>query len=1220
MKVKRNTPCPCGSDKLYKKCCANVKKEDRVFNDELVHFVLNNNSIELLYFISYLQLMPENHSKIVRLEKIQHKIIENLHHNFTNKKIDFKNLKSILDKNYSYDMNEDPSESCFSENIMFFNGNNIVFPGIAHNCTETNQLILNSIFLNQNNLPERCKKEIEEGIFLNLYIHNKIAEKLNIKRYEYIEDYRGKIKFPNNINIDNCPNLLKISKKEIEKLIRQNQLKYNILKDISIDYKDVKRRSIDDSNLIRKPFIVFNNDYYLALPSAQMFSLNIFLHNKINEFNSLDEFKKTFFEVIKLEGDLVLKKLGWKISNVYQKLVDFDADIWQFDTNKFAIVLYVLQTTETKSTYNKLNDFVKANKGDNHFIAMAITSNYYLEFPSTTSQQKLKNLDYQMMISLLDLKRISILWNLKSLDIWNYLRAKERAEKRGLTIAPFFSILTYFTYYKKNECSFFNSDDAKPDFISFTFDMQGDKVIESLQKEDRHLVQYIEKTGGYGYLPVNSYDTIPHAPLYFADTVFNGEMKIVLEKYNFPIWITSYKSYDLETKSFIDAVAYWLNEFYPTLNPKLFNIPNIPINIELSIELPNNLNIDKVSKNNDVIFDSSIDKTLNKIEIIIPSSIHNLIRQDNNYGEKILMGFILERLFDLMKINFDINIKKDLVSNVLKQHMPLSMAKMIIAGTTLDDIKLDNTNLDSNVKRLNKADTSIVLEDMLQWTGKKVPEKINTKKEKIELCVNAINTLINKIKSTLSEFNAVELLKLVILRNETLLNDSAFKQLRAVTYYECFKTHTDAVNEYIEEDSKNIRTALAIRGLIEFIVAEPGYGSKRPNNSDIDFLVALMDELTFLGTTKDLISFDLDNPEMGKLPSGRLGIKKDYFDKIMDFSSEIKKDEHYEYIEKYNNHLSEENRSEEEIDKYYNKIGQTFEKEFGLNFFKIKALMYELAQFCLENESSYLVYNDDELINLLQQEFNLKSIEINSFLKHFTLNSRGNIGTPPKDYDYPEIYPWRFNRRLSFLSKPVIRIKDENEVYKNILSARHLVSSADNFITLFFNGSLKISPEMNEINSLLAQRNNIKGKEFRNEVCNWLKINTNLEVVPYEFKIPVKGNDKNFGDVDILAFDKVNKIIYSIECKNTKQAKIIYEFQRDAKNYINKQLPKHFSRTEWLKNNLDFLSNRFKYDFSTFKINSLLISSYQLPIKLIQQVDKITIASFPEIKRKHFFK
>lgn len=1222
MKINRNSLCYCGSGKVFKKCCANIKKEDRIFNDELINFVRNNNSLELLEFVSYLQLIPENSSKIIRLEEIQHKIIHNLHDNYKDKRVDYKKLKQILDKNYSVNHNEDPSESCFSENIMFLNGNNIVFPGIASNFTETNQLILNSIFLNQNKLPESFKKEIGDGTFIHLYLHNKIAKKLGIKRYEFINDYRGKISFPKNLKLENFKNLFKIEKAEIEDLRKSRKIEYNILNDISIKHTEVDEVGTNESNLIRKPFITYKNEYYLALPSAQMFSLNVYLINKIKEHNYFDEFKKSFLEVSKNEGQLAFRQMGWEISSQYEREIDFEGSILKFDTNKFAVIVYDLQTNEIKSNYDKIKKFIKKNKGDNSFILISIQNNFDLEFPNSTYLPYLKDFDYQIITSLQDLLRLNVNWKLEKRDIWKYLKAKDRAEKKGLNFPPFFSILTYFSYYMKNEKSFFQSDDKNPDFIYFTYDIQGNKVIEALQKEDKHLVHYINEMGGYGFVPVRKYQTIPHAPLYLADTIFNGETKFALEKYNFTIWITSLKDYDLETKNFVEAISYWLNEVYPSLNSVLNNVPNIPVNIEISLEEDFYCyTTDDISKNKNskINFEYSINQKLNKIGIVIPSNIHNLISRNDNYGEKILMDIVLKGLFELFDKNFNITLDKNIISRILEIHMPLSMAKMIIAGNTIDNIQLDNRYISNNVERLNKADTSIVLEEMISWINIGIQEKIESKEEKIEVCEKGINTLINKIREVLLNFNSIELLKFIILRNETLLNNNAFKQMRAVTYYECFKNYKDAVNEYIEEDSKNIRTSLSIRNLIEFIVAEPYYGTKTPNNDDIDFLIALVDELIFLGTTKDLLKFDMDNPEMGKLPSGRLGINKDYFDKINVFSVETKKDEHYEYVENFTSNPPKKDIDKGESDKYYDKIDSVFLEEFGIQFFKIRALMYELAHFCYENKTSYLIYQDSEFEKVLKNEFNLTTTEIQSFLGHFSLNSRGKIGIPPDEYDYQDIFPWRYNRKLSYLSKPIIRIKDENGIYKNIISARHLVSSVDNFFALFFNGSLKINSDFRRLNSLLAERNNIKGKEFRNEVYNWLCENTSLEIIPYEFKIPVKGNDKNYGDVDILAFDKRNKIIYSIECKNTKQAKILYEFQRDAKNYINKQLPKHQNRTEWLKNNLEFLNNRFKYDFSKFKVEAYLISSYSLPIKLIQDIDNITIVSFNRIKRNNIF-
>lgn len=1223
MKVNKNSDCPCGSGKIFKKCCANIKKDDRVFEDELVNFIKNSNAIKLLEFVSLLQLIPENSSKILRLEKIQSKIIENIHSNNINFNNDYEQFKKIINKDYDYDMSEDPSENCFSENLMFFNGNNVVFPGIVNNVTEVNQLILNSIFHHQNNISEECKNEIALSSSFIFQKLNVITRKLNIKRFEFIDDYRGRIVFPKTKDTNLHNGLFTFSKEEIEQTVIKHKLAYNPIIDFTIDYDKINHLKIEDSEFIKKPFITYNNNYYLTLPCSQMYGLNIFLNNKINEHKETSEFNNVFLKTSKLEGNLVFTKMGWKIDSTYQELIELDLDIWKFDRDKYAIVNYVIGDKENKDLKKGIENFIKEHGNVNQFIFITIISSYNLEHFQAIRQSRIKAATYQLIVSLHDLKRTNVIWNLKHLDLWKYLKAQDRAEKKNLNLSPFFSILTYFSYYKQNADSFFHSDNATPDFIQFTYDIQGDRVIESLQKEDRHVAPVINEDGAYGYYPVTKYEELKHAPIYFADTVVNGELKLIIEKFDFPIWITNQKAYDWESKNFMDAIAYWLNEFSSTLNILFTGVPKIPVTIEISLEDEfYNYTPEDVLKNKDakIGFEYIVSPRLNKISITIPSTIHNVIKKKNNYGEKILMETVLKGVTELFKIKFNIVISVDAISDILQKHMPLNMAKMVIVGNTIDDIKIDNRFIPKTIQYLNKADTSIVLEDMIGWMKIDVPEKIETREDKIKICVIGIDTLINKTREILSRFHSIELLKLVILRNEALLNNNSFKKMRAVTFYECFKNYTDTLNEFVEEDSKNVRTGLCLRCLIEFIVAEPYYGNKIPNNDDVDLLVALIDEITFLGTTKDLLNFELDNPEMGRLPSGRLGINKDYFEKLNAFSLEHKKDEHYEYVESFSQLLRKKtNDNEQEVDAYYDKISLIFEEEFGIHFLKIRALMDELAQYCFEKNSSYLIFAEDEFIQILKVEFNLTEREIQSFLKHFTLGSRGNINTPPVGYEYPDIFPWRYNRLLSYLLRPLIKIKDENNNLKYIFSARHLASASENFMAVFFDGSLKVDPNFKKINSLLAERNNIKGKDFRNEVYAWMKQFDSLDVVPYEFKIPVKGNNKNYGDVDILAFDKKKKIVYSIECKNTKQAKIIYEFQRDAKNYIDKQLPKHKGRSKWLQENLPFLSSRFNYDFSEFKVHSMLISSYQLPVKIIQDVKEISIYSFNEVKRVQYF-
>ena len=65
-----------------------------------------------------------------------------------------------------------------------------------------------------------------------------------------------------------------------------------------------------------------------------------------------------------------------------------------------------------------------------------------------------------------------------------------------------------------------------------------------------------------------------------------------------------------------------------------------------------------------------------------------------------------------------------------------------------------------------------------------------------------------------------------------------------------------------------------------------------------------------------------------------------------------------------------------------------------------------------------------------------------------------------------------------------------------------------------------------------------------------------------------------------------------------------------------KKLPKHLNRIQWVKENKQILSERFNYDFTVFSVKSLLVSSYQLPLKLIENIEGVDFYSLNELKRK----
>lgn len=403
MKIDVYSPCPCGSGKKIKFCCG--AKQIKVGNDKKQNyfekFIKENSSKELLKIISLLQLTPENATKLVRLEEISHSIIFN--YNKLENKINNKIFKNILDEEFSENYREDPAEGCFSELIMFKNGNNIVFPGICNNSTETNQILIEALYKNENNISKECLIDLENGILLNLTIHNYIAKRLGITRYEHKDDYKGKLNFPDDLPNNEKLDIFIFPEIGIKRICEGLNLPDNTIDSFSVLLKDIPQtNNPDDSILLKKPFVKVDDEYILVLPSSQMYSLNYFINNKITVYNQNDEFKKTFENIIKHKTSLFFYAMGWKSLDIEDESDEFQ--VWQFDLNKIAIVNFSINN-ENVDNAKKIKEILKERDGFNTMY-ITIVASLSVITPSYSYQKRINFLDYQLILSFHDLERL----------------------------------------------------------------------------------------------------------------------------------------------------------------------------------------------------------------------------------------------------------------------------------------------------------------------------------------------------------------------------------------------------------------------------------------------------------------------------------------------------------------------------------------------------------------------------------------------------------------------------------------------------------------------------------------------------------------------------------------------------------------------------------------------------------------------------------------------
>ncbi len=249
--------------------------------------------------------------------------------------------------------------------------------------------------------------------------------------------------------------------------------------------------------------------------------------------------------------------------------------------------------------------------------------------------------------------------------------------------------------------------------------------------------------------------------------------------------------------------------------------------------------------------------------------------------------------------------------------------------------------------------------------------------------------------------------------------------------------------------------------------------------------------------------------------------------------------------------------------------------------------------------------------------------KIEKVLHLLILNKRESISKAPNGFKQDDIYPWKYNRALSYLRKPVLEIQQQHgEVYYH-WSFRHIYSSWQNLKYLTFTGKLK-AKEGGLLDKYLSKVNDEKGKLFRNQMALWLTENTSLKIVAHEVKINPTGHlkaEKDFGDVDILAINDEQKIIFSIECKNTTGARVIHEMKTELESYFgrgdkSKKIQKHVGRDKWLAQNVKSLE-LFVSNPENFRIISFVLTSNELPVAYLKKHNSpLPIISFSKLKRE----
>lgn len=583
-------------------------------------------------------------------------------------------------------------------------------------------------------------------------------------------------------------------------------------------------------------------------------------------------------------------------------------------------------------------------------------------------------------------------------------------------------------------------------------------------------------------------------------------------------------------------------------------------------------------------FDSKEIKILNnnngQIHCEISVDIYkNMGMSNTNYYEKEVVRKIIQKISGSVDEEF----LESLFSPVFKKKM---------TGVLLDNNgKLRIPTSGFKLLTISEYEINILLDELGEYLKEKKYEYGKIPKEyNVQFCNDIVGYLYSVLEKEVSIFDKNQFIKVLVSQIETLLP----LQLRDETSYNNDISLSPFEKEYFfEKLDKNNRSSLSTKFLLEYVVATPITGQNNVGIWEIERLLAICSLIIEWAHRSDYFNYKLVDTTINFLQSNRIGLNKKDF-----------KDVNNAMLSSRNSQLTSYNRSRTKVTSYTkkidsllnNKLNSAFQEAFNFTYNEYDTVINAIiATFDDLNKIVWIVDRSvaiDKIFKGVKELISKEKIFI--ILNFVTLEERSAYLTPPKGYKGIDIFPWIFNRPLSFIRRPIIMYQD-----RYVFGIRNIIHSRNYLLNLIWQGKLKTKSKL--MKDLMSKLRNIEGNIFNEQVEQKIKKYGELEVMKGVSKVGKKHisdkNNSSLGDIDVYVINRTKKKMYLIETKDFSFSRNPYEIAMEQKKMFYGENPfviRHLKRRDWVEENLDYILEHNKLEGDTWEIVPMFVVSQYL--------------------------
>lgn len=486
--------------------------------------------------------------------------------------------------------------------------------------------------------------------------------------------------------------------------------------------------------------------------------------------------------------------------------------------------------------------------------------------------------------------------------------------------------------------------------------------------------------------------------------------------------------------------------------------------------------------------------------------------------------------------------------------------------------------------------------------------------ESIPLLNRAVDALWKRIAARMREIQRESLIVRVLANHDAIEQDRKVWSQTASALLSLYGDAQDVVQAANRLEGQRGLAGLSNRIVAEMALCTCPVAGRFASDADLDALVADVAALLECANESDALHWKLAARPPVVYPNGAFG-----------FDRTFGEGEHRPYLDAHGERSFRD--AAEGYAKAFEK-GQGTGKgldpgfdaaiadEFGITLSDLASFAIELAEEAAHAGEHLLLMRRSELEAKLAGGQRTDAVDAAKAFDALTLKPRKRWDeAKPAGAEQRDWYPWRFNRRLSLLHRPIVQLGSDPDPRILVLptmidrTVQRLFGNLHGRLpgTLYDSALLKawiggaVDREGHRFNEIVAERMRTLGFEARSDV-----------------DMTALGGTKAMGDIDVFAWHSETGIVLAIECKRLHFARSTGEIGERLAEYTEIAAPgdtrtpiqKHLDRLAYLRDATDRLAHCTGIDQARLDLRSALVTDYLVPMQFSRRamamVDVVT--------------